>query len=81
MILRALLLIVAVALIVPHEPNLGLGRPSLAPETGRRVDACDSGSCTLDPAALAGVQAMVLASLIQVKADIAQAQRERDARN
>ena len=70
MLLRALFFIAAVALLAPHEPNLGYGSPS-------RGEACNNGSCTFDPAMIAGMKDEVLVRLQRVKADIAEAQRER----
>ena len=77
MILRALFFIAAVALLAPREPNLGLGRPSM--DVAALAGACDGGTCTLDPSALAAMKEKVLAGLIRVKGEIAEAQRERAA--
>jgi hypothetical protein len=71
MLLRAIFFIAAVALLAP--PGSGYGAPSAADV----ASACKGGTCTLDPTMLGAMKEKVLASLSRVKADIAQAQRER----
>jgi len=73
MLFRALFFIAAVALLAPHEPDLGYGAPRGLPA------ACDGATCTIDPGKLAAMKEEVLASLARVKADIAQAQAARAA--
>jgi len=73
MLFRAIFFIAAVALLAPHEPNSGFGSRASADMAA----ACNDGACTVDPAMLEGMKEQVLAKLQRVKADIAQAQRER----
>lgn len=62
MILRALFWISLVAILMPHEPDLGLGRPG-----GYRIGDCHA-ACT-NP--FMHFQALAVRSLAQVKIDIA----------
>jgi hypothetical protein len=88
MILRAIFWIAVVAVFMPHEPNLGLGRPGATdsitsqvsgalkqPQTcaGREV-ACSALSTIVDRLKATGAD-----RLAQVKADIEEAQAERRA--
>lgn len=90
MLLRGLFWIAVVALFMPHEPDLGLGRPGL---TGLSTDAIAGASnaiarpvrtcadhqvfCATGWNFLASLQNTALRSLGQVKADIEAAERRR----
>ncbi len=62
MVLRALFWISLVAILMPHEPDLGLGRPG-----SYRIGDCRS-ACS---DAFTHFQAIAVRSLAQVKEDIA----------
>ena len=93
MIFRALFSIAVVALLMPHEPNLGLGRPGASDLPGsiaalaRDVAGAPQQACT-DHAQgcmaalgfLDMLQNTAVQSLAQVKAEIEQSQRERQQR-
>lgn len=84
MILRALFWIGLVSLLMPHEPNLGLGRqgPGTLPASAatsvavaglsRPGKACEefAAACAGGPAFLESVQDHILGGLAQVKAEI-----------
>jgi hypothetical protein len=81
MILRALFWIAVIAVFMPREPNLGLGRPDpgaaamgLASQASQAM-AC--GGCALSLGALDTAKAAAYRSLAQVKGEIEEAQRER----
>ncbi|MEI9993357.1 MAG: hypothetical protein WDM91_02085 [Rhizomicrobium sp.] len=82
---RAALALAIIAVLVPHEPDLGFGRPGLpqAANADAVEDACRAltvaqGACTAAVAAAAGhrlgslddIQALVLRKIDDVKADI-----------
>jgi hypothetical protein len=71
MIWRAVFFIAAVALFAPHQPGFG--------SLGALASACSGGTCTLDSAMMDGMKDRVLLSLARVKADIAEARRQRAA--
>ena len=87
MLLRAVFWIGLVSLLMPHEPNLGFGRPHFGPSpaTSAWIDraspenickgreaACGSGLSFLE-----SFQAVAIRSLAQVKAEIEASQHER----
>jgi hypothetical protein len=88
MILRALFWIAVVAMLMPREPNLGLGRPDAGlvslPQSVIRI-AQTQKSCDADDAGCAAegfigmVQDAALKRLAEVKVEIAESQRERAA--
>ncbi|HEY4112939.1 MAG TPA: hypothetical protein VGM17_02665 [Rhizomicrobium sp.] len=90
MILRAIFWIAVVAVLMPHEPDLGLGRPgkneSIASQVSTALRAphtCDGGqvACVALSAIVDRIKASGAKSLAQVKADIeeAEAQRREDS--
>jgi len=93
MILRAIFWIGLVSLLMPHEPDLGLGRPgsplgptSMLPhaisglfEKGEvSSSACRTAGCARGLSILDGLQARMVHSLDQVRADIDASRRLRD---
>ena len=95
MILRALFWIAVVAILMPHEPDLGLGRPgaraALLPSAaaawletamGAPEKACTNHAqgCAAAFGMLDTVQTAAVRSLAQVKAEIEESQRERAIR-
>ena len=79
MILRALFWISVVATLMPHEPDLGFGRPHLGGAlNGESREACsDRGACRQALGVLGQFQAMALRNLAEVKADIEREQHSR----
>lgn len=92
MLFRALFWITLVAVLMPHEPNLGLGRPSMAgslsglisntsdarpPQMERCAD--DAKSCGPSLDVVEGLQGSIMRGLIDVKSEIEQAERARRA--
>jgi hypothetical protein len=91
MFFRAILSIGLVALLMPHEPDLGYGRPhpalSLPSETANWLgtemkahpDFCAEHrlACGAGANLLAGMQSLALRSLSEVKAEIEASQHER----
>jgi len=91
MLFRAIFWIGLVALLMPHEPDLGYGRPHatvslpsglanwLGGEMKAHPDFCDThrGACSAGANILAGMQSLALRSLGQVKAEIEANERER----
>ncbi len=90
MILRALFWIALVSVLMPHEPDLGLGRPgtrglssealSWASSTVSQPDQMCRGredACAAGLGFLESVQGIAVRSLAQVKADIEAQQRAR----
>ena len=94
MILRAAFWIALVSVLMPHEPDLGLGRPSAqnSPVTqsiawatsalAKPNQACQSreATCAAALSLLDSFQGVAVRSLSQVKAEIEQQQRERAMR-
>lgn len=90
MILRAIFWIALVSVLMPHEPDLGFGRPHLGISLPARLgdlakeasaapaQACDgrSAACMAGIALLDSFQAVTVRSLAQVKADIEQDRRD-----
>lgn len=83
MILRALFWIAVIAVFMPREPNLGLGRPDaseamigLASQAASQAMQCHD--CAVKIGALDMAKAAAFRSLAQVKAEIEEAQRERE---
>ena len=88
MILRALFWIAVVAVLLPHEPNLGLGTPAsasaqlisgisqaVAPD---RADCRDrEAACIAASGVLAKIEGAAVNGLADVKAQLAEARRER----
>jgi hypothetical protein len=80
MIFRAIFWIGLVAFLMPHEPDLGFGRPGAQPSAPSR-DAIGGmirstsaeGGCRQDCSTgfLAGVRALAIRNLDQVRADLA----------
>lgn len=87
MILRAIFWIGLVALLMPHEPDLGLGRPAspgahlaaAASSALKQTNSCDSERvvCSAALGLLDRVKLSGIHSLTRVKADIEQAERAR----
>jgi hypothetical protein len=86
MILRAIFWIGVVSVLIPHEPDLGFGRPvstalsdapnsitSLIQTTGDVKSACDAHkqACAGGLSILDGLQGFAMRSMDQVRADIA----------
>ena len=91
MILRAIFFMAAVAVLMPHEPNLGLGRPgvssasmmsTLAAVVAPSAQSCRDRAmeCAAASAASGQLQTAAFQSLGQIKAEIEAARRERKAR-
>lgn len=80
MLLRAVFWISVVAILMPHEPDLGLGRPSVTGTAAEGLRHADCGSqratCAVAMSALDSFQSIAVRSLKDVKADIEEAQRE-----
>ncbi len=90
MILRALFWIALVSVLMPHEPDLGFGRPHLGVSLPSQIGdmareavaspqtACDAHSpaCLAGVALLSSFQSVTVRSLAEVKADIEQSARE-----
>jgi hypothetical protein len=87
MIFRAIFLLAIVMVLLPHEPDLGFGRPGVGASVPAALSAfvkspdqlchgrekvCAGGATLLDT-----FQSFAVRSLAQVKADIAESQRER----
>ncbi len=86
MILRAIFWIGLVSFLMPHEPDLGFGRPGAAISSGSIADLIRGGSdiqagaqnacaahaptCAGGLSVLEGLQAFAVRSLDQVRADI-----------
>lgn len=91
MLLRAVFWIALVSLLMPREPDLGLGRPgshglaedtlSWASKAPQGLPFCGSneGFCSSALAMLESLRTNTLRSLAEVKADIEAQQRERAA--
>ena len=91
MLLRAIFWIAVVAVLIPHEPDLGLGRPNAdssraAPVRGvsdvraeqAGVDCKDyAAACNVAFGYLDSFQSLAVKGLAQVKADIEEEQRSR----
>ena len=77
MILRALFWISVVAILMPHEPDLGFGRPHLGGALdGTSRDTCsERGACRQALGFLGEFQSMAVRNLAEVKADIEREQR------
>ncbi|MGD0864317.1 MAG: hypothetical protein ABSA49_02050 [Rhizomicrobium sp.] len=94
MILRAIFWITVVSVLIPHEPDLGLGRPgaqssiaqSAASWATSALSAPNSmckdhaAACVTALGALDSVQSVAVRSLAQVKADIEEQERARALR-
>ncbi len=89
MILRALFWVAVVAVLMPHEPDLGLGRPAavaLPPALANAVDqvlgapqrACQNHAqgCATALGAVDALQDFAISSLEQVKAEIEASERQ-----
>lgn len=81
MILRAIFWIGLVSFLMPHEPDLGFGRPGAASgpasiasliQSGTPADACaqHAQACAGGLSILDGFQSMAVRSLDEVRADI-----------
>lgn len=93
MILRALFWIAVVGVLMPHEPDLGLGRPgtsavSLLPAPAaawvedtlgapRKACAGHAQACAATLSAIDSLQRAAVSGLAQVKADIEESRRAR----
>jgi len=89
MILRAIFWIAVVAILMPHEPDLGFGRPGSADGLVSQVttalkspQACEGeqSACFAALAFIDRVKADGYTRLAQVRADIERAQADRRAR-
>ena len=90
MIFRAIFWIAVVSVLMPHEPDLGFGRPhlgealpatlsSLVAQTSTEKNcATDNKACTAGLALLDSFQAMTVRSLADVKADLDQSEQSKD---
>jgi hypothetical protein len=91
-IIRALFFMAAVAVLMPHEPNLGLGRPgvtgagtmmsALASVMSPSAQSCKDRAmaCAAASAASGQFQSVAFQSLGQIKAEIEAQRRQREAR-
>lgn len=75
MLLRAVFWIGVVSVLMPHEPDLGLGRPHMLPEAEARDTSsdelrCGRGACRTALGFVDSFQSVAVRSLAQVKADI-----------
>jgi hypothetical protein len=72
MILRTLFWISVVAILMPHEPDLGLGRPNFAggANLGSHAACSEQGACRKPSGLLDQFQSMAVSNLAEVKADI-----------
>ena len=92
MLFRAIFWIALVALLVPHEPDLGYGRPHVAPvslpseaanwlsaEMKTHPDLCADhrSACSAGANLVTGLQGLALRSLSEVKAEIEASQHQR----
>jgi hypothetical protein len=89
MLFRAVFWIGLVSLLVPHEPDLGFGRPHLgaseptsAPVDRSQLEVCKAGetACSSGFWLLNSFQSVAVRSLAQVKADIEESRRAQNAR-
>lgn len=88
MLFRALFWIAVAALLLPHEPDLGLGRPEtltrfvqpLLALIGAPGTACNT-ACPPEAALPGSLHGFALHSLAEVKADIEADERARGALN
>ena len=87
MLFRAIFWIAVVAVLMPHEPNLGLGRPGAASSLARSVESDASLNCrdygkTCEQALgfADTFQSLAVKSLAQVKADIEADERQNRGR-
>jgi hypothetical protein len=90
MILRAVFWIAVVAILMPREPDLGLGRPgasgNLFAKIGHAVEpgqaSCKDNemACVAATGVLGKIQGVTLQGLAEVKAEIEEAKRERSLR-
>lgn len=86
MIFRAVLSIAIVALFIPHEPDLGFGRPggTLSPKLGdwaaapeaAQLCANDHQACATD--LIGDLRGMLLSNLERVKSELKQSEQARD---
>jgi len=90
MILRALFWVAVVAIFMPHEPDLGLGRPdavaTLPPAAANAVEsflgapqkACQNHAqgCAAALGVIDDLQSVAIGSLVQVKAEIERSERQ-----
>jgi hypothetical protein len=91
MIFRAILSIAFVAVFIPHEPDVGLGRPSaggiLSPKMGEWADAnlpaaaqlCGNyqQACAGGLDLAGGIRSTILSNLERVKAELKESERTR----
>jgi len=88
MILRAVFWIALVAVFIPHEPDLGFGRPSvqgfltrnmadLVPAGLKSPAGLCPGECSAVPSLSGDLRDTLLASLARVKAELRSAERAR----
>ncbi len=79
MIFRAVFAIAFVAVFIPHEPDLGLGRPSTAStpsfemsELAGAAQMCGSsqGACATGLNLVGGIRSTILSNLDRVKAEL-----------
>ena len=94
MILRAIFCIAAVSVLMPHEPDLGFGRPGAQGSVVQSAVSWMAGTlqapnsmckdhaaaCVTALNALDSVQSVAVRSLAQVKADIEDQERARSLR-
>jgi hypothetical protein len=81
MLLRAVFWIGLVSLLMPHEPDLGFGRPGAAAATpsslggviqaaGSSQSACHAKTCASGLEVLGGFQSIAMRSMDEVRADL-----------
>lgn len=84
MLFRAIFWIAVVAVLMPHEPNLGLGRPSSlarSVESDASLNCRDYGKTCEQAVGFADTfQSLAVKSLAQVKADIEADERQNRGR-
>jgi hypothetical protein len=69
-----------VAVFMPREPDLGLGRPDARSGVLKLASqALDCNACAITPSAFDNMKQAAMLSLMQVRADIRAAQQDRAA--
>ena len=83
MILRALFWITLIVILMPHEPDLGLGRPGFSPQfsgSDKGVMHCPAGgACAGALGLLDTLQTVAVRNLAEVKADIERDDKRRSS--
>ena len=91
MIFRAIFWIAVVSVLMPHEPDLGFGRPHMGEALPSKLStlvaqttvdqncAADNKACTAGLALLDSFQSVAVRSLADVKADLDQSQSQQSS--